>query len=136
MDYVFEMKNTGNTVEFGGSMIVFCCIMLFLLGLGIYAVYSFIKDMKKRKEDYEKLDEEIEETALETVKATVINKYTDTVYGVSAKYPKHRIGYFLTFETEDGKTITYDVGEDVFNRVYAYTSGDLVTSNGTFFDFR
>ncbi|MBE6762453.1 MAG: DUF2500 domain-containing protein [Ruminococcaceae bacterium] len=135
MNNTVEFKGT-DTFELDGGMVAFLCIMLFLLGLAIYCVYSFIKDMKKRKEDYEKLDEEIEEAPIDIVKAKVINKYTDTVYGISSKYPKHRIGYFLTFETEDGKTITYDVGEEIFNCTYAYTAGDLATSNGNFLDFK
>jgi hypothetical protein len=131
----FELKES-DAFELSGDMVIFFCIMLFLLGIAIYLVFSFIKEMKKRKENYEKLDEEIVNASTYVVKAKVINKYTDTVYTTSFRNPQHRIGYFLTFETEDGKTITYDVGEEVFTRTHAYTTGDLAISDGYFLDFK
>ncbi len=111
-------------------------ILLFLGAGAIFMATLLIKELKKRKKDYENLDKPIKKASTKRVKATVINKYADAVYEGSVKYPKHRIGYFITFKTEDGKEITYDVGEKVFNRVYAYTTGDLAISDGKFLDFR
>lgn len=111
-------------------------VLVFLGGGITFIAHSFIKELKKRKRDYENLDKPIKKSSTKTVKATVINKYTDVIYEGSVKYPKHRIGYFITFETEKGKKITYDVGERVFNRIHTYTTGDLATSNGDFLDFK
>ena len=40
------------------------------------------------------------------------------------------------FETEDGKQITLDVGEENFERIKAFTTADLVTSEEKFIDFK
>lgn len=110
---------------------------LVLMGvLAIIVIHSFIKELKKRKRDYENLDKPIKKALAERIKATAVNKYTDIVYYGAPKNPSHKIGFFITFETEDGKQITLDVGEENFERIKAFTTANLVTSNKKFVDFK
>lgn len=110
--------------------------LVFIGVLIIIVIHSFFKEMKKRKRDYENLDKPIKKAPTEFVRATVVNKYTDIVHYGGPKNPKHKIGYFVTFETEDGKQITLDVGEENFGRIMAFTTADLVISEEKFIDFK
>ena len=46
-----------------------------------------------------------------------------------------KTNFFITFELEDGSTVEYPVGEDIFQRTEESQRGTLVTVNGNFFDF-
>lgn len=117
--------------------LVFVTCFFGLLGIcAIIVLHSFIKELKKRKKDYENLDKPMKKAPTEKVRAKAVNKYSNEIYSGGYKNPSHRIGYFVTFETEDGKTITFDVGEKQFHRIKAYSTANLVTSEGNFIDFK
>lgn len=109
---------------------------VFIGVLIISIICTFIKELKKRKKDYENLDKPIKKASTEKVKAKAINKYSEAVYSGGYKNPNHQIGYFITFETQDGNTVTFDVGEEQFKRIKAFTTAYLVTSEGEFIDFK
>lgn len=117
--------------------------MIFVIGFGILiaicvitGIHSFIKELKKRKADYERLDDPIEKAPTEIRRAQVTNKYTDIVQTGSRKNPSHRIGFFVTFTLDNGKNITLDVGKKYFKRIKQDSKGDLATSEGEFIDFK
>ncbi|MBR2335926.1 MAG: hypothetical protein IKA62_06880 [Clostridia bacterium] len=68
------------------------------------------------------------------VGARVISKaINETKMGT--KLPSYKMNFVVTFLTDDGDTVEFCVNEDIYNRVYVDQVGDLVTINGTFFDF-
>ena len=54
---------------------------------------------------------------------------------MGTKLPNYKMNFVVTFLTDDGDTVEFCVNEDIYNRVYVDQVGDLVTINGTFFDF-
>lgn len=110
-------------------------IFAVLAALGIWAVFAFISDIKKRKEMYDKLDDPVELNPVDTFNVKVVNKYCDMVRERSVKYPRSRKACFISFEFEDGNIKTYEVDEDCFETIFYGEKGELAVSDGKFLDF-
>ena len=117
--------------------------IIFVIGFGVLfavaavsVIYAFIKELKKRKADYERLDDPIKKAPTEIKAAEVTHKYTEIVQTGSRKNPSHKVGFFVTFTLNNGQNITFDVGKKSFKRKKNGSKGNLATSEGEFIDFK
>ena len=118
-------------------LIVFAvfCVMIFTAKKGSSGNEKIEKDDSEYLEDDSDLsDDEYIAPEPVLVGARVIFKaINETKMGT--KLPNYKMNFVVTFLTDDGDTVEFCVNEDIYNRVYVDQVGDLVTINGTFFDF-
>lgn len=96
----------------------------------------FLVGQKNRKEElFAQWETEGDEGPdLEETQVRILKKYCmATMYGT--KSPQSRKEFFLTFETRDGKNLTYAVEEEVYLSLKEGQPGILVTANGNFYGF-
>ena len=107
-----------------------------LIGCVCYLLGRSIHMAKEREKSAQALeDENWQEPDPEIIGARVIaKKIIDGVTG-SYRMPEYKMEMFVTFLTDDGETVEYEVEREVYERVYVDQTGDLVTLNGQFFDF-
>lgn len=94
----------------------------------------------KKIEDSLDTDEpllQIEEPRAEFIEAKVAAKriYEQFVHKGSARVIVGAYRYFATFESVNGTTAEYEIGEEYYNRIQEGQTGTLVLMNGSFFDF-
>lgn len=118
------------------QIIIIVIISVALFIIFPYGIYNYIKMLKKRKADYERLDDPIKKAPTEIRIAQVTNKYTEIVQTGSRKNPSHKVGFFVIFTLDNGQNITFDVGKKSFKRIKQGAKGNLVTSEGIFVDFK
>lgn len=110
-------------------------VFLGLLAMLVWLIKTIIDSHKYNKKLMKELEEPIEEAPAVGIGARVMSKRTDILRGGSYRMPSHRVGFYITFLTDDGKTVEHEVGQDVYGRCDLYQTGTLVTINGEFFDF-
>ena len=107
-----------------------------LIGCVGYLLGSSIHMAKEREKSAQALeDENWQEPEPEIIGARVIAKRI--IDGVTGSYrmPEYKMEMFVTFLTDDGETVEYEVEREVYERVYVDQTGNLVSINGSFFDF-
>ena len=109
-------------------------IIVLLLGFSFPFVMVAYRRRKYKKE-VKKMDAGFEIHPTETFKVEVVDKYTEIVQEGSIKYPKSRLGFFISFKLENGKVRTYEVVEKWFSRIKNGTKGELAIVDKTFYGF-
>ena len=106
-----------------------------VLGFAGFLVGSFIYFAVKQKRDAQSDEEEWNEPETKIIGARVIDKRIADGTTGSYKMPKYNMVLLVTFLTDDGDTVEYEVNKEVYERVYVDQTGDLLTINEVFFDF-
>ena len=119
----FVGDDIGTCVLFG---IVFAILVVF--------IWMPIQSHREAKKALEKMDTPSEEPELFEQSAVVLKKhcYAKASRGSSPLHDKH---FFVTFQTEDGKTVEYPVWEELYLSVYEGQTGTIATANGNFYGF-
>ncbi|MBQ7011150.1 MAG: DUF2500 family protein [Clostridia bacterium] len=99
-----------------------------------FSVYSIAKT-KRDIENYDKDHPDTEPYELTAVEATVCQKRICGEHVGPSKLPKYATIYEMTFVTEDGSKVSYNVSEELYESTPEGKAGTLVTQNGEFFDF-
>lgn len=120
---VFAGDDIGIYVLFG---IVFAILVVF--------IWMPIQSHRKAKKALEKMDTSSEEPELFEQSAVVLKKHC---YAKASRRdsPLHDKHFFVTFQTEDGKTVEYPVWEELYLSVYEGQTGTIATANGNFYGF-
>ena len=90
---------------------------------------------RKYKKEVKKLDLDFDIHPTDIFKVEVVDKYTEIVREGSIKYPKSRLGFFISFKLESGKVRTYEVDEKWFRRIKNGAKGELAIVDGKFLGF-
>lgn len=113
-----------------------CLLIVFALFAKLF--YTEIrKEKSKRQESAEEMHrleeaKELSEPILQN--ARVIDKrFESDVMGTRSV--RQASSYFVTFLTEDGETVEYDVPREIFLQIEKGQESTLVTVDGKFFDF-
>ena len=54
---------------------------------------------------------------------------------LGVKIPKYKAYFWMTFLTDDGEEVTFEVSQELFDKTNVGDVASLVTINGTFLDF-
>ncbi len=117
----------GNNI---GTYILFGAIFAILVFI-LWAPIHFHRSVKKT---LEKMDIPAEEPALLEQNAVVVGKRC-YAHAHRSSSPLHDKNFFVSFRTEDGKTVEYPVWEEFYLSVYEGQTGTLATANGNFYGF-
>jgi len=106
-------------------------------GIAAYFVIAPFLAKKEQSEAFDKLEDGDDNDELplpDVIGAKVIKK---RVGGECAgmKIPKYNAHFWLTFLTDDGKELTFDVSQELFDKTNEGDVASLVTINDTFLDF-
>ncbi len=132
------------TVFFVGVEMDEGTIIGILIGVGVVAIWiimgiSLKKDMAQEQIRRQKVLEEYEkEPEYAFVNARVISRKKTTYYQTELRMPTlpaQKLECFVTFLTEDGESLEFQIREEIFDNIQDGQEGTLVTVNGNFFDF-
>lgn len=115
-----------------GPPIFFMCMGIIMLAIVVWGIWD---SLRKRKKMYEELGRETQPDPAESVGAVVTDGRSQIIQYGSARFPHHRVAYYLTFVTDHGKTVEYEVPQHIYQYGLERRSGMLITVNGKFFDF-
>ena len=119
-------------------------IIAVIIGVGVIAIWIIMgfalkKDMAKERIRREKVLEEYEqEPEYAFVNARVISRKKTTFYQTELRMPTlpaQNLECIVTFLTEKGESLEFQIREEIFDRIQEDQEGTLVTVNGNFFDF-
>ena len=116
-------------------------MILPLVLLGSIAAYFVIAPFlakKEQKDSFDKLDEVDEDDARlplpDVIGAKVVKKRVGGECS-GMKIPKYNAYFWITFLTDEGKELTFNVSQELFNKTNEGDVASLVTINDTFLDF-
>ncbi|MBR4071160.1 MAG: DUF2500 family protein [Clostridia bacterium] len=118
-------------------------ILTLVIGAVIIAIGIFVMAMlrnaadpsKYQKDQYEALENEVEETESDVIGAVVLSKNMTGYWSGSAQTPHYNDCYLVTFQTDDGDKREYSVSKETFDKLYEGQASTLVTVDGEFFAF-
>lgn len=118
-------------------------ILTVVIGAVIIAIGIFVMAMlrnasdpsKYQKDQYEALENEVEETESDVIGAVVLSKNMTGYWSGSAQTLHYNDCYLVTFQTDDGDKREYRVGKETFDIIYEGQASTLVTVDGKFFAF-
>ncbi|MBQ2677142.1 MAG: DUF2500 family protein [Clostridia bacterium] len=113
-------------------ILMFAVFTLIFIIVIIKTTVDNIRNNRRIQKEWEQPFEEIPHQA---VNARVLDKRTDMLHGRSYRFPEHKIVYFVTFLTDYGKTVEYQVPAECYGRVNIHQTGMLITVGDEFFDF-
>ena len=119
------------TCLIGGLIII--AILIF------YFVFQYPKDKAKEILRRKQVEEEYEkEPKYCFVRARVVSRKKTLYYQSELRMPTlpaQKQECFVSFLTEEGETLTFQIREELFDGIQEGQEGTLVTVNGNFFDF-
>ena len=117
------------------TYLLFSFILLIIAGSIAGVIYGSFSQKKRKEELFAEWEAEGEEgPELEETEVRILEKHCMAkLYGT--KMPQSRKEFSLTFQTQDGKKLTYAVEEDVYLALEENQHGTLATVNGNFYGF-
>ena len=118
-------------------------IIVIVGGLGASLIYAIHEDQRQKLEraklppevSIEDEDEDNAELPLpDVIGARVIKKRVGGECS-GMKIPKYNAYFWITFLTDDGKELTFNVSQELFDKTNEGDVASLVTINDTFLDF-
>ena len=110
--------------------------LLIIIAVLAYSIKVGIREEKLRRQKV--LEEYEKEPEYSFVDARVISKKKTTYYQTELRMPAlpaQKLECIVTFLTEEGEILEFDVREEIFDKIEEKQEGTLVTVNGNFFDF-
>ena len=125
-------------MDTGDIIILVTCLVggaIVVGALVFYFIFQYPKDKEKERLRRQRVEEEYEkEPEYKFRQAQVIEKRKLTYYA-GVKMPKLIAECMVTFKTEEGETLKFQLREEIFDAIEDDQQGTLVTVNGNFFDF-
>lgn len=107
-------------------------------GIAAYFVIAPFLAKKEQNEAFDKLEEDNEdddEIPLPNVIGAKVVKKRVGGECTGVKMPKYNAYFWITFLTDDGKELTFNVSQELFDKTNEGDVASLVTINDTFLDF-
>ena len=117
------------------DFLIFMTVIILLTALVIYFICSYTKYLSKRNKLKNDLDFPVPLSEITAVNAKVIAKYTEMEKSGGSSFSHHRILYWAEFSTDNGKTVKYEIPQEVYDALTQYQTGTLATCDGEFFYF-
>lgn len=113
-------------------------LILPLIIVGICVLFIIIVPLvakKEQKDAIEQMDEEPQNVPEpDVIGAKVIKKRVGGEC-MGVKLPKYNAHFWLTFLTDNGEELEYEVSQELFDKIKEGDTASLVTINGNFLDF-
>ncbi len=110
-------------------------VVIGVIALICYFIFQYPKDKAKNEARKQAFYEECEkELEYDFKPARVLSKYKNSYY-VGIKLSRMVEEYWINLLIEDGTETSYQVSQEMYERIEEGQEGTLVTVNGNFFDF-
>lgn len=119
-------NNIGTYLLFG---ILLACLVLL-----IWMPLQSRRDVKQALKKMDTPEEEQAKPELVEQNAVVVGKRC-YAHAHRSSSPLHDKNFFVSFQTQDGKTVEYPVWEEFYLSVYEGQTGTIATANGNFYGF-
>lgn len=125
-----------------GAWLAILLFALAVVGMAVLSIHSSKKKNRRTKEtdDLSDFPDDgddgilTEEPTIEATRVTVLKKRVSTDRS-GMRVSTFLVSFYLSFLTEKGEELTFEVSQELFDAVNENDRGTLGTANGHFFDF-